>query len=178
LNLLNYYPELSEKYPKYVTQQQLCAICGISKTTAYLLEQDGAIPYSKCVDRLLHTHSIKLEDALALKYTREHGYRKDPAYAIAMTTYYEKQLAKYPDTLSVIDIVNITGYTKQSVQRWIQRKYIRYSFLKGRRYYIPKKTLIEFLVGPVYNGIQDKSETQIQQLRAFSEKYIAERGDQ
>jgi len=142
------------------------------------LEQDGAIPYVKCVDRLLHTYSIKLEDALALKYTREYGYRTDPAYAIAMTNYYEKQLARYPDTLSVMDIVNITGYTKQRVQRWIQRKYIRYSFLKRRRYYIPKKTLVEFLVAPIYNGIQDKSKTQSRQLREFSEKYIAERGDQ
>jgi len=178
LNLLNYYPELSEKYPKYVTQQQLCAICEISATTAHLLERARAIPYTKCVDGRLHTHSIKLEDALALKYKREYGYRADFTYIIAMTKFYEKQLVKEPDILSVRDVAKITGFLKQSVQRWLLRGYIRGSFKRGRRYCIPKAALIEFLVSPVYNGIQDKSETQIQQLRAFSEKYIAERGDQ
>jgi hypothetical protein len=80
MNLLEYYPEISDCYPKHFTQQQMYKICGICKSTAYVAERYGDVPFEKEVNRLLHTHKIRLVDALAFKYRREYGYRQDDEY--------------------------------------------------------------------------------------------------
>ena len=49
MNLLNHYPEIVAAYPEYITQKQLCEVCGVCHKTAYNLERRGEIPY-KVVD--------------------------------------------------------------------------------------------------------------------------------
>jgi len=175
MNLLKYYPEISESYPEYITQKQMYEICGVCRSTVYEAERRGAVPYEKEVDRLIHTHRIKLLDALAFKYKREFGYRQDDDYISFMRRFYVKRLKGFPDLLTVSDISEITGFVEQSVQRWIGRAYMK-AFVKRRGFHVPKESLIDFLVSPVYNSIQDRSEVQKDTLRDFNKWYTARIG--
>ena len=175
MTLLEYYPEISACYPEVITQKQMYEICGVCKSTAYMAEQRGDVPYEKEVNRLIHTHRIKLLDALAYKYKREHGYRQDDEYISYLRRFYIRQLKGFPNVLLVADVSEITGFIKQSVQRWIGRGHIK-AFTKRRGFHIPKESLIDFLVSPIYNGIQDKSEKQIAALQEFGIWYSARIG--
>lgn len=175
MTLLDYYPEISDAYPEYVTQKQMYEICGVCKSTVYKVERSGAVPYEKTVNRLLHTHKISLLDALAFKYRREYGYRHDDEYISYLRRFYVKRLKGYPDVLHVTDIAEITGFVKNSVQRWIGKSYLK-AFIKRRRFHIPKVSLIDFLVSPTYNTIQDKSEKQTATLREFGAWHSARIG--
>jgi len=177
MTLLEYYHEISEAYSEHITQQQMYEICGFSKSTAYKAENSGAIPFVKEVNHLLHTHRIKLIDALAFKYKREHGYRQDDEYISYLRRFYDKRLKGLPDILTVSDISEITGFVEQSVQRWIGKGYLK-AFAKGRGrgYRIPKESLIVFLVSPAYNSIQNKSDKQIATLQNFRAWYSARIG--
>jgi len=175
MTLLEYYPEISGSYPEHITQKQMYEICGVCKSTVYKAELSGAVPYEKEVNRLLHTHKIKLLDALAFKYRREHGYRQDDEYISYLRRFYDKRLKSSADILTVADVAEITGFVKQSVQRWIGRDYIK-AFIRRRGFYIPKESLIDFLVSPIYNTIQKKSEKQIETLREFNAWYSARIG--
>jgi len=175
MNILEYYPEISGCYTEYITQKQMYELCGVSKSTVYKAEQCGVVPYQKEVNRLIHTHKIKLTDALAFKYRREYGYRQDDEYIFYLRRFYGKRLKKFPDVLTVSDVSEITGFVKQSVQRWIGRSYLK-AFIKKRGLYVPKEYLMDFLVSPKYNSIQKKSENQIATLQEFSAWYTARIG--
>jgi len=175
MTLLEYYPEISGCYPEFITQKQMYEICGVCKSTVYEAERSGAVPYEKEVNRLIHTHKIKLLDALAFKYKREHGYRYDDEYISYLRRFYNKQLKGFSDVLTVSDISEITGFTKQSVRRWIGREYVK-AFTKKRGFHTPKECFIDFLVSPAYNTIQDKSDKQMATLREFNAWYSARIG--
>ena len=177
MNLLEYYPEISGAYAEYVTQKQMHEICGVSKSTAYKAERRGDVPYGKETKCLVHTHKIKLLEALAFKYRREHGYRNDDDYILYLRRFYVRRLKKYPDVLAVADVAEITGFAAQSVLRWIGKGYVK-AFAKGRGqgFRVPKESLFDFLVSPAYNAIQDKSEKQLAALREFDAWYAARIG--
>ena len=65
MNLLNHYPEIVAAYPEYITQKQLCEVCGVCHKTAYNLERRGEIPYKVVDTPTGRIHHIKLIDALA-----------------------------------------------------------------------------------------------------------------
>lgn len=175
MNLLDYYPEISTSHTEYVTQQQMYEICGVCKSTVYKAERLGVVPYEKEVNHLVHTHKIKLTDALAFKYKREYGYRHDNEYIAALRHFYTRRLRIYPDVLTVPDVSAITGFVKNSVHRWVGRNYL-IAFIKRRRFHIPKVSLIDFLISPAYNAIQDKSERQVETLREFEAWYAVKVG--
>ena len=89
--------------------------------------------------------------------------------------FYDKRLKKSPDILTVEDISGITGFVTQSVQRWIGKQHLK-SFTKGRGFRVPKESLIDFLVSPVYNAIQEKSEAQKSAMLEFNKWYAARIG--
>jgi len=100
---------------------------------------------------------------------------QDDEYISYLRRFYIKWLKSSADILTVADVAEITGFVKQSVQRWIGREYIK-AFTKRRGFYIPKESLIDFLVSPTYNTIQKKSEKQIETLREFNAWYSARIG--
>ena len=175
MTLLEYYQDISFCYPEYITQKQMYEICEVCKSTIYKAQLSGNIPYEKEVNRLIHTHKIKLLDALAFKYKREYGYRQDDEYISYLRRFYNKRLKGFPDVLTVSDVSEITGFVRQSVQRWVSQEYIK-AFVKQRGIKIPKENLVDYLVGPVYNAIQDKSEKQTEALREFNKWYSARIG--
>ncbi|MDR1541440.1 MAG: hypothetical protein LBU32_26290 [Clostridiales bacterium] len=177
MTLLEYYPAISNAYPEYVTQQQMCAICGVCKSTVYQAEKRGEVLYEKIIVGHVHMHKIRLTDALAFKYKREYGYRDDDEYIPYLRRFYERRLKACPDVLSALDVSEITGFEADSVQRWVGKGYLK-AFIKGRGrgFRIPKEVLTEFLVSPAYNSIQDKSEKQIATLKEFAAWYAARIG--
>jgi hypothetical protein len=177
MTLLEYYPEISTSYPEYVTQQQMSEICGVCKSTVYQAEKRGKIPYEKLITGRVHTHKIWLMDVLAFKYKREYGYRQSNDYIAYLRRFYERLLKDFPDVLSALAVSEITGFETDSVQRWISKGNLK-AFIKGRGrgFRIPKESLMEFLVSPAYNAIQDKSERQTATLKDFAAWYAARVG--
>ena len=107
MNLLEYYPEISSRYPAYITQRQMIEICGVYKSIVYKAERSGVVPFEKAVNHLLHTHRINLMDALAFKYRREYGYRRDDDYISYLKRFYASRLSRHPDVLRVSDVAEI-----------------------------------------------------------------------
>ena len=58
--------------------------------------------------------------------------------------------------LSTGDICEITGYTNESVRRWIKKGFIK-TFFIANSYAIPKEQFLEFLLSRDYNDIEQKS---------------------
>ena len=81
-----------------------------------------------------------------------------------MHGYYEKLLRKYPDVVTVKDVVALTGYTLTTVHNWCSRGSLK-AFQKGLKFCIPKIFLVDF-----FCSITRKSLWHIQTLNEFSRK--------
>ncbi len=56
----------------------------------------------------------------------------------------EDLLSAVPDTLTVDDVVKLTGYSRKTILRYVQRKYIYALNIMGK-YYISKHSIINYL---------------------------------
>ena len=56
----------------------------------------------------------------------------------------EDLLSVVPDTLTVDEVVTLTGYSRKTILRYVQKKYIYAVTIMGKRY-ISKKSLISYL---------------------------------
>ena len=70
--------------------------------------------------------------------------------------YYDGILKDKPPAISTVDICQITGYTNESVRRWISKGWIKV-FMVARVYVIQKENFLEFLLSKEYNNIEQKS---------------------
>ncbi|MFQ9447958.1 MAG: hypothetical protein ACLR4A_11990 [Christensenellales bacterium] len=64
-----------------------------------------------------------------------------------MHVFYEKLLRKYPDVVTVKDVVTLTGYTLTTVHNWCSRGSLK-AFQKGLKFCIPKIFLVDFFLLP------------------------------
>lgn len=140
-------------YPDIISTKQLQDICGICKTKVYFLKRDGLIQYEKKLDRLTHYHEIRLEDVLAFLRKKEH---EENAFRACIEQFYAAEIEKYSDVLTTDCIMEITGYGKTSVNNWILHKKLK-SLKRGRKSFIPRIYLMEFLTSATYASIQVKS---------------------
>ena len=88
-----------KQYPQFVSKEQMCEICHISKKTAYNILHSGKIPYTPIVEHLTHSYKIAVIDIL--NYLCERNCLQDPKskYITSMRQFYEHRLAEYPDAL-------------------------------------------------------------------------------
>ena len=86
-----------------------------------------------------------------------------------MHGYYEKLLRKYPDVVTVKDVVTLTGYTLTTVHNWCSRGSLK-AFQKGLKFCIPKIFLVDFFCSLTFRSITRKSLWHIQTLNEFSRK--------
>ena len=86
-----------------------------------------------------------------------------------MHGYYEKLLRKYPDMVTVKDVVALTGYTLTTVHNWCSRGSLK-AFQKGLKFCIPKIFLVDFFCSLTFRSITRKSLWHIQTLNEFSRK--------
>ena len=176
MDLMKYYAPIFEKYPEFVTQEQMGEICGICKKTAYTLAHSGKIPYTVETNRLGRTHRIKLTDVLLYLYEKECRQEPDSPYIIEMKSFYEKEFAGFPDLLIVKDIEDMTGFSSTCICNWIGRKLFRTIPLK-KGYGIPKCCFIDFLVSPYYRSIKNKTPLQKKHMKAFEEWWRKKGGE-
>ena len=81
----------------------------------------------------------------------------------------EDLLSAVPDTLTVDDVAELTGYHRRTILRYVQRKYIYAVNIMGK-YYISKKSLISYLATDKAFRNTQKSEWHIEIVHSFVEK--------
>ena len=161
------YELLREQYPEYISKVQLYHICGISPRSATYLLENGIIP---AIDTGKQTwrYKIALDDVITYlqrreqlgsmippgsassRYKRPNNPRK--SFADIVMQGQENEIAEYfsyiyadcPDVLTVADIAEMTGLTKNTVLKRLLAGEIKF-ITNDPKYLIPKPYLLEFV---------------------------------
>ncbi len=173
MNATTQYQDILEQYPIYMTKDH------ISKKTCLFLLESGLVP---CLDSGKKTRRFKIKTTDVIHYLEERdrhpeyykppeGYYKQPHIPqprvlsehdlLVMRQFYEKELASWPDVMTIKQVSAFTGYGKTSVERWCTKGHLQHFCIK-QKYLVPKIYLLDFLVSWNYIGIAVKSELHIQ----------------
>lgn len=161
-------------YPSYISKEQLCKICHISKRTALRLLEDGSIP-CKSNGKQTRKYQIALADVEAFLLKRQARIKTNPREARNVYRPMSAEmksllphvvtdwLEPYPDVLSVDEVVQITGYGSSSVVKWCKKENLQH-YCIGRKFFVPKTWLQEFMLSERFWGIHVKSHIHRQSL--------------
>lgn len=161
-------------YPSYISKEQLCKICHISKRTALRLLEDGSIP-CKSNGKQTRKFQIALADVEAFLLKRQARIKINPREARNVYRPMSAEmksllphvvtdwLEPYPDVLSVDEVVQITGYGSSSVVKWCKKEDLQH-YCIGRKFFVPKIWLQEFMLSERFWGIHVKSHIHRQSL--------------
>ena len=161
-------------YPSYISKEQLCKICHISKRTALRLLEDGSMP-CKSNGKQTRKYQIALADVEAFLLKRQARIKINPREARNVYRPMSAEmksllphvvtdwLEPYPDVLSVDEVVQITGYGSSSVVKWCKKEDLQH-YCIGRKFFVPKTWLQEFMLSERFWGIHVKSHIHRQSL--------------
>ena len=161
-------------YPSYISKEQLCKICHISKRTALRLLEDGSIP-CKSNGKQTRKYQIALADVEAFLLKRQARIKINPREARNVYRPMSAEmksllphvvtdwLEPYHDVLSVDEVVEITGYGSSSVVKWCKKENLQH-YCIGRKFFVPKIWLQEFMLSERFWGIHVKSHIHRQSL--------------
>ena len=161
-------------YPSYISKEQLCKICHISKRTALRLLEDGSIP-CKSNGKQTRKYQIALADVEAFLLKRQARIKINPREARNVYRPMSAEmksllphvvtdwLEPYHDVLSVDEVVEITGYGSSSVVKWCKKENLQH-YCIGRKFFVPKTWLQEFMLSERFWGIHVKSHIHRQSL--------------
>jgi hypothetical protein len=178
----------SKRYPEYMSQKEMAALLGISKSTAYAIQKQGLIPFRYINTPEGRRQEIRTIDVLRYQYEQMRFHDNDHDFADMLRPYYEKLLRTYPQTLLVADIKRFTGYAKTTVNDWIGRGLLKAlcykgqnitSLKRGRGLQIAKEAFIDFLISPYFRNISRKSplhKRQVQDCEKLFISFLAKRG--
>lgn len=164
-------------YPSYISKEQLCKICHISKRTALRLLEDGCIP-CKSNGKQTRKYQIALADVEAFLLKRQARIKINPREARNVYRPMSAEmksllphvvtdwLEPYPDVLSVDEVVQITGYGSSSVVKWCKKEDLQH-YCIGRKFFVPKTWLQEFMLSERFWGIHVKSHIHRQSLASL-----------
>lgn len=185
---MDVFPINWDSVPDVMNKEQFFRICHISKSTALHLLKSGKVP-CECSGKKTRCYKIRKEDVKAYLeeraifpelYSAPKGWygthyvarlsKELPEDTLRqMHGYYEKLLRKYPDVVTVKDVVTLTGYTLTTVHNWCSRGSLK-AFQKGLKFCIPKIFLVDFFCSLTFRSITRKSLWHIQTLNDFSRK--------
>lgn len=166
--------KMLQGYPSYISKEQLCKICHISKRTALRLLEDGSIP-CKSNGKQTRKFQIALADVEAFLLKRQARIKINPREARNVYRPMSAEmksllphvvtdwLEPYPDVLSVDEVVQITGYGSSSVVKWCKKENLQH-YCIGRKFFVPKTWLQEFMLSERFWGIHVKSHIHRQSL--------------
>ena len=166
--------KMLQGYPSYISKEQLCKICHISKRTALRLLEDGSIP-CKSNGKQTRKFQIALADVEAFLLKRQARIKINPREARNVYRPMSAEmksllphvvtdwLEPYPDVLSVDEVVQITGYGSSSVVKWCKKEDLQH-YCIGRKFFVPKTWLQEFMLSERFWGIHVKSHIHRQSL--------------
>ena len=164
-------------YPSYISKEQLCKICHISKRSALRLLEDGSIP-CKSNGKQTRKFQIALADVEAFLLKRQARIKINPREARNVYRPMSAEmksllphvvtdwLEPYPDVLSVDEVVQITGYGSSSVVKWCKKEDLQH-YCIGRKFFVPKTWLQEFMLSERFWGIHVKSHIHRQSLASL-----------
>ena len=169
--------KMLQGYPSYISKEQLCKICHISKRTALRLLEDGSIP-CKSNGKQTRKFQIALADVEAFLLKRQARIKTNPREARNVYRPMSAEmksllphvvtdwLEPYPDVLSVDEVVQITGYGSSSVVKWCKKEDLQH-YCIGRKFFVPKTWLQEFMLSERFWGIHVKSHIHRQSLASL-----------
>ena len=175
-----------DNVPDYITKEQLCKLCHISKRTALFLLRSGRIPCTLDMTKKTHSYKIKKEDAMEYLAQREQFPERykapegwymgayDLRFSQLLPDYTEEQFRQFwqeelrgrKDVLTAAEVAKIIGYQKSTVNEWCTKGWLK-SFLRGRANYIPKVFLVEFLCSHNARTIRNKSSWHQSKMQLF-----------
>lgn len=186
---------IKEQYGEMITLDQLYQICHVSKRKAKWLLDNKIIP---CEDsgKKTRRYKIKTDDVIAyLETVAQHGdctpvgifssncqgklKRVDEFYALyeyltevdhvtQLREYYKRLFKHFPDGLTTMQIAQMTGFHKNSVNKWIKNGHLKaYS---GKINLIPKTYLLDFLCSDYYVKMHVRSALQKEHMLNFLEQ--------
>lgn len=177
------YQWILEQYPPVITKEQLYKICHISKRTASHLLENGLIPCqgSGKKTRKYKIATIDLVDFLEKRadapgsfaapigwYKNDYGkevMELSPEMTVKLRAYFESLMSPYFDVLSVKEVGEITGYSSSAVTKWCGKNYLHHFYIR-RKFFIPKPSLLDYMMGGHFRGIRFRSQKHL----AYMEK--------
>ena len=182
MEISNEYQEIINKYPQYVSKNQMFQICKISPITALHLFDNGLVPVIKS-DKCTHKYRVAVVDIVAYlvdkgEYPEKYQFSRRPKESATIIypsdndipkfrDYLERVFEEYDDVLTSMQILRITGYVITTVNRWIEKKWVK-AFLVKRSYRIPKQCLLDFFASQEYFALQNKPQKIIDVINGFS----------
>jgi hypothetical protein len=183
------YDKLRAQYPDIISLDQLYRICGISKRSARYLVENKIIPSTDTGKKTWRYH-IKLEDVIAYLRKREKvgsmipcgeaSSRKKSArqsrrtYASyiqegeerAIADYFSFLYSDYPDVLTSIHIVEMTGLSRRTVLQFLKADVIKSLWAQGQ-YIVPKPYFLDFVQSRRFMEARSLSENYTKILGGF-----------
>lgn len=170
-----YYQQIHKDYPEELTLDQMRVICRIAKRSAkYLLDHD--IVPCESTGKKTRQYKIRRDDVIEyLKLRKEWGSQipigvlngripnplrqKEnvntfsshikPGMECELATYFGSLFKDYPDVLYMRDVLFLTGVSKEAMRKRIKRGDLEAVYY-GRKTFIPKQALLDFMLSPSY----------------------------
>lgn len=163
----------------YLSKEQFCKLCHISKSTALRLIKSGTVP---AIDTKKPTKRYLIP--LAEIYLRErnqnplqfisdiqHNVQSHDAYqefnlenAIKLRRIAAFEWVVCPDVLSASEISGLLGYRTETIYRWRKHLGLNGYIISGKLYF-PKALLLDFVASPEFHGIKQKTRQHIDLIR-------------
>jgi hypothetical protein len=186
------YEYLREQYPDMISLEQFYRICRISKRSALYLLTNSIVPFTD-TGRKTWRYRISIGDVIKYLRVREKVGSLIPAGAVSsrrkrpentqnpsgafaehikqfteaeLRNYFIYVFTEYPDMLSAAEIMEMTGFCKKTVLRYIRTGYID-SIKIASKYLIPKPTVIGFMASQKYIEGKDSSPLKTDLLHGF-----------
>ena len=168
---------------KIISLEDMYKMLHISKRKAKYMLDNGIIP---CTDTGKKTHRYLIRKGDVLHFIESgavfeypegmfgSGYKAKKAqtncFAIIDTDFarkwYNRQFHSKKDILTLKEVITMTGYTKETIRRWIL-----YGDLQCVEYFntrvVPKTSLIEWMSSQKYLSRVNKSAVQVEQMNAM-----------
>lgn len=166
---------------EYISKEQLCKICHISKATALRLIKSGVIPAfdtNKQTRRYLIARSdveaylsARNQNPFQFVSAGQHNIQTHGDYqnfnldnAVKMRRIAEFEWMDCPDILHAKDISGLLGYRTQTIYHWRKALGLKGYIISGKLYF-PKTFLLDFIASPEFHRIRQKTTQHINLLR-------------
>lgn len=173
---MNHRPTSAEE--EYLSKEQFCKECHISKATALYLIQNNLVPAIHA-QKQPNRYLIRRSDMIAYLKARELTpalYRHQKSYGKKLVKLYSRnraaqlrrlvtqEWADVPDVLQLEEVSALLGYSKNIVRSWRKELGLK-SLTVSHTLYFPKKCLVEFVISPEFHEVNPKSAKHMELLR-------------
>ena len=137
------------------------------KTWKYAVLKEDLIAYIKDSEKHPEKYVTPYAQFSTGKHTKPYSRKRGfpPSLPDEFRKWIRREFYKYPDALTVPQVIKITGYTKNTVDRWMQQGHIKFVETQTTRI-IPKQCLIDFYCSYGYTIVK-MSDKHIKLMKKF-----------